>query len=356
VAPEAPAPAPPRGKAKARQSPPDAVPFTVVKPAERDDRWTGARCNDGTPFALEVRDQGSDTWVVQVMGGFFCEDVAVPCAERRPNLTTTLPRPDGSSGQVRSHGLHALSKEENPDFHAANHVRLHYCSSDLWLGASTARQPTTGSADGWFFSGRVNFQAGLEWLASNGLEPADRVLLVGYSAGGAGVVGNLDRVSEVLPEASAAGRVKVVLDGSWIPTWAYDKMPDADRWGEVHPACAADHRSKGLDPGACIFGPAWWPAVSTGPFPILVALSGADATQLPAFGVDAPEDLARWRANARKSLEPLPWVFSGGSRYHVLAMDEKFASFGPPGDPLSRLVGEFWRGEAPRQVFFGYEP
>ncbi len=346
-----------KAKAKAKaKAPTPPSPFKVYKPAEADPKWAAARCNDGTPFAIDVRDQGSDTWVVQLAGGFFCDDDQVPCSERKEKLTTTTQAAAGTSRPIKGEGLFSRSAAVNPDFAGANHVRFHYCSSDLWLGDETERRETTGSSDGWFFSGRRNVRAGLEALVGLGLDDAtDRVLLVGYSAGGAGVVGNLDQVVEVLPKSVKAGRVKALLDGSWIPTWQPQGMPDADRWGKVQPACDAALRARGEDPVACIFGPEWWPHVEPLGVPILVQISGLDATQLPAFGIDTDEERERWRANAAESLEGLPWVFSLGRKYHVVSLGPEFHKIGPDDQRYRALVHDFWTGGAPRRVIVGYD-
>lgn len=105
----------------------------------------------------------------------------------------------------------------------------------------------------------------------------------------------------------------------------------------------------------CVFGPSWWPYVAEREVPVLVQISGLDATQTPAFGVDSVEELERWRQTARNSTSEIPWLFSGGRKYHVLSFHERFAHFGPSGEGYRSLVGAFWRGEEPRQVVFGYD-
>lgn len=331
------------------------VPFELVKPALRDPKWAEARCNDGSPFSMDVRDQGASVWVVQITGGYFCDDDQTPCADRARRLTTTVPEEDGRTRTLPGQGLFSRKAEVNPDFHDANHVKMHYCSSDLWLGRTTERQATTGSEQGWFFSGHHNLKAGFGYLREHGLKPEHEVLVVGYSAGGAGVVGNFDAMLGWMAPQREAGALKFILDGSWIPTWDSDGMPRADRWGDPHPACAQRVRDQGGDVATCVFGPSWWPDVAVTKVPVLVQISGLDATQTPAFGVVSPEDLERWRAGARASFAPVPWVFSGGRRYHVLSFHDRFAHFGPPGERYRELVGSFWRGEEPSQVVFGYD-
>ncbi len=347
AAPEAPPPPEPAAPGRAE----------VVKPAARREAWAKARCNDGTPFAYEIRPGASRTWVINLSGGFFCEDARALCSERRPRLVTTLPEVDGSSSGTKRQGVFSTDRGVNPTFADATHVDAHYCSSDLWLGRSTERQPTTGDPErGWYFSGRENVRVLFEALRElHGLDDArDRVLLLGTSAGGAGVVGNLDQVRAALPTAAADGRLKVVLDGSWVPPQPPDAaLPDADRWGPVHEACDADLRARGEDPARCVYGPVWWPYVAATGVPVLVQLSGQDRTQAPVFGATAPEALAAWQARTRESLERLPWVFSGGHPYHVVAIEPLFSK-GPDGFTFREVLDRFWAGGPPEQVFFRY--
>lgn len=331
----------------------------VVKPATRRPEWQAARCNDGTPFAYTVRDGAAPTWVINLSGGYFCDDERAPCSERKPRLRSTRPEDDGAPARSKGDGIFSTDPSVNPTFASAHQVDAHYCSSDLWLGDSIERRPTTGDpVNGWYFSGRENVRVLLEALRElEGLDDADpetRVLLLGTSAGGAGVVGNLDQWLAALPRTAAAGRLKVVLDGSWVPTLPPDVvLPDAARWGPVHPECDRDLRARGEDPRRCVYGTVWWPYVQRTGVPVLVQLSGLDRTQTPVFGVDTPEAQAVWQARVRQELGALPWVFSGGHAYHVVAIEDSFAK-GADGRSLRELLDRFWTGGAPEQVFFRY--
>lgn len=348
-----------KSKAKAKAKAPAGPLAEVIKPAVRDPaRWSQARCNDGTPAGLLVRkpEAGSTTWVVKVAGGFFCEDEKVPCGGREARLTTTLKGDDGAKVEIGRQGLFSLDAAQNPTFASANHVSLGYCSSDLWLGASTERQPTPAAADGWYFSGRHNFRAAIESLtAQMGLDdsnPDTSVLLVGHSAGGAGVVGNLDVVQELLPGVVGRGKLKVLLDGSWIPTQPVDKLPTADKWGPVHPTCDKEVP----DGRTCVYGPTWWPYVEKTGIPVLVAISAIDVTQTRVFLPERTAEAAEaWRKNTLASLEGLPWVFSEGRAYHVLSFEPGFHNGPAEGPKFSELVTRFWEGGTPTRVLFGYD-
>jgi hypothetical protein len=346
-----------KAKASSKAKAPQGALAEVVKPAVRDPaRWATARCNDGTPSGLLVRKQeATDTWVIKVAGGFFCEDEKVACGGREPRLTTTLKGDDGSRVDIGRQGLFSLDPAENPTFHGAHHVSFGYCTSDLWLGTSTERQPTQASAEGWYFSGRPAFRAAMESLLTLGLDDANaatKVLVVGHSAGGAGVVGNLDVLAELLPGTVARGGLKLVLDGSWIPTQPVERLPTADKWGPVHAQCDKDV----ADGRTCVYGPTWWPYVAKTGVPVLVAISGLDVTQTRVFLPERTAESAEaWRKNTLASLEGLPWVFSEGRAYHVLSFEAGFRNGPPEGPKFSELVTKFWEGGEPQRVVFGYD-
>lgn len=163
-------------------------------------------------------------------------------------------------------------------------------------------------------------------------------------------MGNLDAFVAALPRTAAAGRLKVVLDGSWVPDLPADvPLPDAARWGPVHPACDRALRARGEDPRRCVVGKVWWPYVAASGVPVLVQISGLDQTQTPVFGIDTPGEREVWRTRVREELSALPWVYSGARPYHVLADHPSFAT----GEPSFRdVLDRFWAGGPPEQIFF----
>jgi hypothetical protein len=322
----------------------------VVKPALREERWKNARCNDGSPWSYAVRHQESSTWVIELSGGFFCDDEFLACRDRAPIMTSSWPQPDGGRLPMQGVGLFSTDPAVNPTFARANHVLAHYCSSDLWLGTSLERQPNSGSAEGWWFSGRENVRVLVEALREvqhlDDTDPDTRILLVGTSAGGAGVVSNLDLFVQGFPEAAASGRLKIVLDGVWVPPPPDDRpIPNVTRWGPLR-GCA-DRR--------CLMASSWWPGLKETGLPVLVATSGLDTTQTPLFEVDTPQEKLDWQNRVKSSLEQqgVPWVFSGAMPYHGVAFEPLFDK-GPPGRTFREVLDRFWAGAPPEQVFLRY--
>ncbi|MEQ1505751.1 MAG: pectin acetylesterase-family hydrolase [Myxococcota bacterium] len=366
--PEPPAPAPAALPVPVPVQPSTPVPVgevaerdrpVMVKPAERDPRWAAARCNDGTPFGYVIRRGASPTWVIHLSGGFYCDDETQLCRDRKPRLITTRPEADGGPARIKLGGVLSPDPTVNPTFATASHVDAHYCSSDLWLGDRTDRRPNTADPVGWYFSGRENVRVLFEALRDlDGLreaDPATRILVMGSSAGGIGLVGNLDAVVAALPHAVSDGRVKVLIDGGWVPDvppFVAGALPDVDRWGPVLPACDRDLRAADVDPARCVEGSRWWPYAARLGIPVLVQISGLDTSQTPAFGIDTAAEAAAWRDQVRASLAGVPRVFSGGLPYHVIGADDAGLDLGPPGSTFREVLDRFWAGGPPERVIF----
>lgn len=344
--------------------------FEVVKPAERDARWAGARCNDGTAFAAYVRiNPASPVWVISLEGGAFCDDDAVSCAQRLlddPQLTTTIPMADGTLGPGPGRGILSRDPVANPDFAAANHVRAHYCSSDFWTGTTTSRRPTTGDpGQGWFFSGRANVAALIEILKERyGLDdtrPGLRVLLAGDSAGAHGAHFTARMVTGRLPRTTAAGRIKLLLDAGWMFDWAEPAhriinttVADREVWraarvfwaSRLDPVCEA----AATDPLDCWFGVGWYPHIRA-LLPVFLQQSRRDGS----FGgwLHGPNlDYVLWQAAAETSLAGVDWLWSGANIYHVLAFSDPGWHTGVSPNTLREAVGRFWAGGAPERILF----
>ncbi|MCC6998885.1 MAG: hypothetical protein IT370_30005 [Deltaproteobacteria bacterium] len=347
-----------------------ALRFEVVKPAERDARWAGARCNDGTPFAAYVRlNPASPIWVINFEGGVGCDDNALSCAQRLiddPDLTTTIPVPDGTL--VVGPGRGALSRDpvSNPDFAGANQVQAHYCSSDFWSGSTTTRRPTTGDpVRGWFFSGHSNAAALIELLRQRyGLDdsrPDLRVLLMGNSAGAHGAHFNARMVATHLPRTTAAGRLRLFLDAGWMFDWAEPAYPiinttttDREVWrnarnfwaSRLDPVCEAAV----TDPIDCWFGLGWYPHIRA-LMPVFLQQSRRDS-RIGGFLHGPNLDYALWQSAADASLVGVDWLWSGANVYHVLSISDPGWHTGVAPNTLQQAVGRFWAGGAPERILF----
>jgi pectinacetylesterase len=317
-----------------------------VRPADRDPgRWAGARCNDGSPFSFQVRlsqSGKSKTWVIGLEGGRLCDDNSFPCSKRLPPLTTTEgPDNDFSAAFVLNFGAHQLSgpfdpsPTENPTFADANHVFAHYCSSDLYSGATTDLIPNSGNPGGWYFSGRHNVKAMLEILKQRfGLDDrkrATKILLLGQSAGGSGVAHNADTLVAVAPQTALRGQARLLLEGSWEPDIDDPTMrlgvattSDHQVWQRAYAfwharsndACERSQASQGLPKGDCYLAKVNYPSLADAVpvglgLPVLYYHNASDPAKLADRKVVDPAspNVAGYGALVRSEMASVKWLY-----------------------------------------------
>lgn len=189
-----------------------------------------ARCLDGTPggfFWLPASGSSSETkWVISLQGGGECADVT-SCTNA---LTSSLgsskyfPKSYDMSGEWAQ--FNQASAGSTP-FATWNHVRLEYCTQDLWTGLRKENSP---EAYDMYFAGHLIFRAVLDSLdaGSPSLKDAREIILTGESAGGIGVWPNLDYLAERYPNA------RVVA------------APIAGHYFYAYPYAGANHTASGL--------------------------------------------------------------------------------------------------------------
>lgn len=208
-------------------------------------RFPDALCNDGTAAVLHFRPYrgaaNRNKWVISLRGGGFCgtgdscaarycgcsnaraaQCPSVPMEERTNfdagNMTNAAPNTMIGDGIFLRDGGPTMV---NP-IQDYNQVRLQYCSSDVWSGTRrdvvlSAVHPVTGAAIQYriHFLGRRILDADIATLRRDGTAPlvhmvggtstempdlddAEEVIFTGDSAGGAGIIYNLDRLESEL--------------------------------------------------------------------------------------------------------------------------------------------------------------
>lgn len=154
-------------------------------------------CNDGSQAGFYLRrSPGSQRWVVFFEGGWYCYDQK-SCRTRwlrMRHLMTSVGWPEFREAA----GILSPSAKENPYWHDANHVLVPYCSSDSWTG----RKGVPDSRDGWRFMGSLIVRQVIADLIPLGLSHSQgsELLMAGSSAGGLGVMMNLDKVRTYLQQ------------------------------------------------------------------------------------------------------------------------------------------------------------
>lgn len=98
---------------------------------------------------------------------------------------------------------------DNPYWHNANHVFVPYCSSDSWSG--TKDKPDNRLSIGLRFMGSLIVRQVISDLIPLGLgnSQGTDLLMAGSSAGGLGVMLNLDKVKQMLHEERGNYQMKL---------------------------------------------------------------------------------------------------------------------------------------------------
>nr|XP_023507522.1 palmitoleoyl-protein carboxylesterase NOTUM [Equus caballus] len=172
---------------------------------------TSVTCNDGSPAGYYLKEsKGSRRWLLFLEGGWYCFN-----RENCDSRYDTMPRLMSSKDWPRTRtgtGILSSQPEENPHWWNANMVFIPYCSSDVWSGASSKSEKNE-----YAFMGALIIREVVQELLGRGLNGAKVLLLAGSSAGGTGVLLNVDRVAEQLEELGyPAIQVRGLADSGWF--------------------------------------------------------------------------------------------------------------------------------------------
>ncbi|XP_062869221.1 inactive palmitoleoyl-protein carboxylesterase notum1b [Trichomycterus rosablanca] len=168
-------------------------------------------CNDGTPAGYYIKEsRGSRRWLLFLEGGWYCFNKH-NCDSRYDTMRRFMSSTRWPQTRTGT-GILSPQPEENPHWWNANMVFIPYCSSDVWTGTS----PKTDK-NGYAFMGSLIIQEVVKDLLTKGLDSAKVLLLAGSSAGGAGVLLNVDRVAELLKGLGHGSiQVRGLADSGWF--------------------------------------------------------------------------------------------------------------------------------------------
>lgn len=172
---------------------------------------TSVTCNDGSPAGYYLKEsKGSRRWLLFLEGGWYCFN-RENCDSRYTTMRRLMSSKDWPHTRTGT-GILSSQPEENPHWWNANMVFIPYCSSDVWSGAS----PKSEKND-YAFMGSLIIQEVVRELLGKGLSGAKVLLLAGSSAGGTGVLLNVDRVAELLEEMGYPSiQVRGLADSGWF--------------------------------------------------------------------------------------------------------------------------------------------
>ncbi|XP_059684244.1 palmitoleoyl-protein carboxylesterase NOTUM [Gavia stellata] len=168
-------------------------------------------CNDGSPAGYYLKEsKGSRRWLLFLEGGWYCFN-RENCDTRYDTMRRLMSSREWPATRVGT-GILSSQPEENPHWWNANMVFIPYCSSDVWSGASSKSEKSE-----YAFMGALIIQEVIKELVGKGLGTAKVLLLAGSSAGGTGVLLNVDRVAEQLEEMGYQGiQVRGLADSGWF--------------------------------------------------------------------------------------------------------------------------------------------
>ncbi|KAK0084685.1 hypothetical protein PV325_006595 [Microctonus aethiopoides] len=251
-------------------------------------------CNDGSQAGFYLRkSHGSKKWIIFLEGGWYCYDQK-SCRNRwlklRHLMTSTQWADTRDVG-----GILSPNPEENPHWWNVNHVFVPYCTSDSWSG--TRSSPN----DMFSFMGAEIVSQVVRDLVPLGLDNASSLLLAGSSAGGTGVMLNLDHIHGLVHHELGLKHVSVrgISDSGWF----LDRAPYSpnglspveavrkgmELWRARMPKnCAAVHPH---EPWRCYFGYRLYPTLSA---PLFVFQWLFDEAQMTADNVGAPVTKQQW--------------------------------------------------------------
>ena len=172
---------------------------------------TNVTCNDGTSAGYYIRrNPNSRRWIIYLEGGWFCYD-KTSCEARWLRLKSLMSSERWPEVKTVG-GILSSDSQENPHFADANHVLVPYCSSDSWSGTAS-RTPGQRFA---FLGAEILTEVVKELFSWEQLGSGQELYLVGSSAGGTGVLVNLDGVASLVRSLGSSLRVRGIVDSGWF--------------------------------------------------------------------------------------------------------------------------------------------
>ncbi|KAF5905156.1 palmitoleoyl-protein carboxylesterase NOTUM [Clarias magur] len=310
-------------------------------------------CNDGTPAGYYLKEsRGSRRWLLFLEGGWYCFNKQ-NCDTRYDTMRRLMSSTRWPQTRTGT-GILSPKPEENPHWWNANMVFIPYCSSDVWSGAS----PKTDQND-YAFMGSLIIQEVVKELLTKGLDNAKVLLLAGSSAGGTGVLLNVDRVAELLKSLGHSSvQVRGLADSGWFldnkqyrctdcvdtigcaPTEAIKR--GIRYWGSVVPErCRLAHIGEEWN---CFFGYKVYPTLKS---PVFVVQWLFDEAQLTVDNIHLtgqPVQQGQWRyiqnlgIELRNTLKDVPAMFAPACLSHEIITRNYWMDVHVKGTSLPRAL------------------
>ncbi|CAL1546975.1 unnamed protein product, partial [Lymnaea stagnalis] len=178
-------------------------------------RNTDVTCNDGSHAGYYIRrSHGSQKWIVFLEGGWYCFD-HTSCSERSRVMSDYMSSRNWPKFRSGS-GILSWDPEENPYYFHSNVVYVPYCSSDSWSGTRNRTAGRCWCTMDFSFMGSLILDEVFDELLKKGMKQAKTVILAGTSAGGTGVLINIDRIADLVHAKDPTIDVRGLVDAGWF--------------------------------------------------------------------------------------------------------------------------------------------
>lgn len=323
-------------------------------------KFPKAICNDGNPSGYYYLPATTkpNRWIFHLEGGWWCWDVK-----------SCMGRWSSSKGMVSSSswpsvrtpgGIFNADPTSYPEWSGVNLVYLPYCSSDAWAGDGVG----TVNGTNWQFRGRSVVEAVFRtFFEGHNLKAAQEVLFSGCSAGGQGLLYNLDFAADLLADLTPPGlRIKGFADSGWMMNFPSVPNPRTEihtqfrlGWDLWKPRTSACSLVNPVNPYDCFFSPTYIGYLTT---PVLIQSSAYDAFQIPydccspPFNSPSSQGLSSQLASATRTamhrlIHHPHSVYSPSCFTHCLSEGRQFTSLQVMGTSLATKLTNWFFDRIP---------
>ena len=163
-------------------------------------------------------------------GGWICYDDK-SCRQRASRENRRVSSNHWPAFHAVKGGILSSDERLNPHYADANHVYVPYCSSDSWSGTYVSPDPSKKPS---FLGALIVREVVRELIEYQQLLFSEELFLAGSSAGGTGVLVNVDPVAAMLAEGGV--KVRGIVDSGWF----LDNDPFSSECKEGHGAPGAE--------------------------------------------------------------------------------------------------------------------
>ena len=191
-----------------------------------------AVCNDFSSavyYQSAEKSNKEDYFIIFFEGGGGCSSFSECNEQWLSQKNNPLMSSNDYNNTVEGRDLLSSSQIENPIFYNYTHILVPYCSQDIFLANRSnpfkdkLEEVNHDDADNFIYKGRIIFQSIIkELISKRGLANATEVILAGSSAGGLGIINNLEWTNNILMNQTEGVKphLSAIIDSSWFVPFA----------------------------------------------------------------------------------------------------------------------------------------